>query len=454
MMSDKRIFWLLIAIVIAGAGLRLYNIGEKSYWVDEEFSVMHSSTSLQELFESSAAETHPPLYYIMLHFWIRLFGDSETATRSLSAIFSILSIFLVYKVGKLLSGKETGLLSAVIFSLSAFHIMQSQEARMYSLIALLALISMYFFILIAIKKESSRRNYIFYFLASVLLIYSHVYGIFIIMAQNIYVIAVRLPWRDFSMKKWVVSQMLLAISFLPWAIILVVQIIGIKNGEFSNLTWIKSPTVENFFDTFMLQASVNVVVIGLLLRFFAARMMKVKRANTEEGDYLLSLWLMVPIMVPFIVSLITVPFYFQKYPIAASFPIYILAAREVIGMKKERIKTILVAAIILLSLIVVIFQYNDYPEPWRETAAYVEGNAEANATVIVMPYYAKYNFDRYSTRTDLNITGEFKGNIEKGTWVIVRYSEVPVGFDINAVNPKARFGRLTAYLSEESEKQK
>jgi len=145
--SNPKIFYfLLFTILLTGLILRFYNIDKKSYWLDEEISVRFSSLTIDGIIKNSISETHPPLYYLILHYWINLFGDSETSTRLLSAIFGIISIIMIYHIGKLLFSKEVGIISSLILAVSAFHIAYSQETRMYSLMSMLTLTSMYFFI--------------------------------------------------------------------------------------------------------------------------------------------------------------------------------------------------------------------------------------------------------------------------------------------------------------------
>src|SRR5450759_1174580 len=136
----------LLAIVILALFLRVYHWGTQSVWYDEAFSIWVAKMDLAQLARVTAADTHPPLYFLILHGWIGLFGDSELAVRFLSALFGVLAIPMMYMLGKLLFDSEAGLWGALILAMSSFNIAYSQEARMYTLMLLLALLSMYFFI--------------------------------------------------------------------------------------------------------------------------------------------------------------------------------------------------------------------------------------------------------------------------------------------------------------------
>jgi uncharacterized membrane protein len=130
---------LVSAITIVGAVLRFYGIGDNSLWFDEGFSVSVASSSLPELVQKTlAADTHPPTYYLLLHFWIGLFGSTEAGIRSLSALVGSATVVLVYRAGRIIGGPRMGLVAAFLFGVSPVDIQYSQEARMYPLLVFAA----------------------------------------------------------------------------------------------------------------------------------------------------------------------------------------------------------------------------------------------------------------------------------------------------------------------------
>jgi len=187
---------LLLLIVVIGFSLRGYHLGKESLWADEGASAFYSRMSLKESFATVLNEdVHIPIYYSLLHFWIKIFGDSEFSLRFPSVIFGVLVILMMYKVGSLLFDKNTGIMSSLITCFSIFHIQLSQEARAYSLMAFLMLLSMFFFLKL-LNKESI-VNAIGYIVSSVLLIYIHYFGIQILLVQNIYLGSMFLLNRGF-----------------------------------------------------------------------------------------------------------------------------------------------------------------------------------------------------------------------------------------------------------------
>jgi mannosyltransferase len=133
---------LLLAIVALGAFLRFYHIGNKSLWIDEAFSLWMGRQPVGQMLDWLVRiDQHPPLYYLLLHLWMRL-GDGEAIVRIPSALCSTLTIPVIYLLGCRLSGQRLGLLAALILAVSPFHVHFAQEARMYALFTLNASLAM------------------------------------------------------------------------------------------------------------------------------------------------------------------------------------------------------------------------------------------------------------------------------------------------------------------------
>lgn len=220
----------LLVILSLGLFLRISDLGNESLWLDEGFSIRVANLNLFEIVEDRSQDVHPPLYYIILHFWINLFGDSEFSTRFLSVIFGFFAIFMIYKVGSLIFDEDVGILGSLLLASSVFHIQYSQEVKMYSLMALLTLLSIYFFIKLLEKR--SLVVSIGYILSSILLMYTHVFGLFIIVAQNIYLVMLFLLSKDvykLNFKRWTLLQLILIALFTPWIGILINQILRLQS---------------------------------------------------------------------------------------------------------------------------------------------------------------------------------------------------------------------------------
>ena len=169
----------LLLTVVAGAGLRVLNLGAESLWVDEAWSIQAASKPVDEIAAWTATDVHPPLYYWLLHFWIAFAGPSEAGARLLSAILSTLTILALYRLAARLFEPRVGLAAAALLAVSPFHIAAAQEARMYALLALLGVLSMDSFLRL-IDPATRRRAItgVVYAIVTALALYTHVYAFF------------------------------------------------------------------------------------------------------------------------------------------------------------------------------------------------------------------------------------------------------------------------------------
>src|SRR3989344_1248716 len=136
---------LLILILFLGTFLRFIYIDKQSLWIDEVGTYeLIMKDSLPLIMKDIAIILDSPFYYIFPKISLYFFGKNEFAMRFPSVLFGILSIFMIYKLGKYLFNKNVGLISALIIAVNPLNIAMSQNARPYSLSILLTLISIYF----------------------------------------------------------------------------------------------------------------------------------------------------------------------------------------------------------------------------------------------------------------------------------------------------------------------
>ena len=132
--AGRAIAVLIVALI--GLALRVYRLDAQSFWYDEGNSVRIAERSIQLIIEGAAGDIHPPLYYLVLHYWRAVVGDSEVALRLLSVACGTGLIVFTYLVGTALFRPRTGLIAAVFVAFSPFAVYYSQEARMYVMLAL------------------------------------------------------------------------------------------------------------------------------------------------------------------------------------------------------------------------------------------------------------------------------------------------------------------------------
>jgi hypothetical protein len=141
---EESAIWLVIIITLVGGFLRALALSTKGLWLDEAFSIWLANHSIAEMMQWIVRiDQHPPLYYLLLHGWIALGGDTAYHVRFLSVVFGTATIPVIYLIGKRISGEVMGLAAALILAFSPFNIYYAQETRMYTLLMFNAAVAIY-----------------------------------------------------------------------------------------------------------------------------------------------------------------------------------------------------------------------------------------------------------------------------------------------------------------------
>lgn len=445
----------LLLITAIGATLRIYKLGSDSIWLDEAYSIQISHKSLSAIVEETSKDVHPPLYYFALHYWIKLFGDSEFSSRLLSTVFGTLAILSIYFIASLLFDRGTGLLASMLLALSPFNIAFAQEARMYTLFTLLALLSMYFFI--KLLEDRSLFALAAYALSSALMLYTHVYSLFVIIAQNLYWLSLLFISRGIFKRIWkrcLLAQTLLLLLFLPWLSRLVQQITHVQKGF-----WIPRPTARTILETFVTYAGSNelawilfpLVALAIFAGLRGSESVKGEAALNEKPEsvlssrlkiYLLLLWLLCPLILSFIISQFSTPIFQTKYTIPSSLAFIILASRGLLRVSFHQLRMLLILLLVCFSLADLRNYYGAIKKDmWRESVAKFEQLASPGDLVLFNDRSGQTPFDYYLRRTDLvekgfpdydaelradNLTGMLRPVVENHNrvWLVISHPNV------------------------------
>lgn len=410
---------LILLICCLGFFLRFYDLGGESYWFDETMSLYFSQQDIGSIFNPPAYETHiPPLYYLLLHFWIGLFGTSEFAVRSLSAIFGGLSIFALYKLGKTLFNVKIAVYSSLIFSVSIFQIYFSQEARMYSLLTLTTLLSIFFFV--KSLNENRPRFWVSYIIASILMLYSHAYGIFILIFQFLCLLVYYRHKRG-CFKNCFIAFSLVTLGFLPWVIKLFDVTPYVLEGS-SAIGWIPQPDLILILGTIVVfcnSSVVSLIVFGYSIRSiftlsslkkrfasssFFGSLKRIKACVFDSSKFSITfcfMWIGIPIILALLISLMFQPIYLPKYLILVTPAFYLLVSRG-LANKNLKLRYMLLLVLIIDSAVVSYsFYTNSNKEQWREAALFVQEREAAGDLIIVNAPWLKLSFEQYYTGTNI-----------------------------------------------------
>jgi hypothetical protein len=174
------------ALVAVSLLLRTTELGI-GFWIDEGLSVGIADRPLGDIPSALRVDGSPPLYYMLLHFWLDLAGRSEEGVRALSLLFGLMAIPAAWWAGKAIwDSTRAAWFAAILMAFNPFLAQYSQEARMYSLVALLAIPATACFLRVYALETPNRRPWIAGFAVSVAVaLYTHNWPIFFTMSAAV-----------------------------------------------------------------------------------------------------------------------------------------------------------------------------------------------------------------------------------------------------------------------------
>jgi hypothetical protein len=215
----------IAATFIAGIVFRLWTTSD--LWSDEALSANIANLHLNDLQNALRHDGAPPLYYVLLHVWMRVFGSGDLTVRSMSAVFSLATVPAIWFAGRRLDlrrerlglqheDRSTVAWAAVLILVSSpFAIRYATEARMYSLVMLLAACG-YLAMLRALDKPSVSRLAVIALITG-LLLYTHywAFALIAVAVSFLVFIAVRAENRSAAVRMLVAIAVGCA-TFIPW----------------------------------------------------------------------------------------------------------------------------------------------------------------------------------------------------------------------------------------------
>jgi mannosyltransferase len=384
---------------MVGLAIRLYGLGSESLWWDKVYAIATMAhPGPLEIIRLSSTDNNPPLSYLILHYWMLLAGASAFSVRLPSAIVGALAIPVMYRVGTLLFDRGAGLPAALILALSAYHVRYAQEARAYSLMVFLTLLSFYILVKLA-RGGSSRYVIVGNVISTALLMYTHFYGVFFVAAQIIYLLA-----RRVNLRGWIVPGVALALLYVPWVLLLAINVSSPAGAWRGGTTWIPEPGLADVARILQASSESLLTVFFILLGCYGS--FRIIRGDRPTA-FLLLAWLLVPIIVPYVVSHLYRPMLVDRYTTAAAPASYLLVTQGVEGLNgfafrdRRYVQALVVVLVAALSLVSITGYFGGVTkQPWREVAGYVDENGRARDLVLL--YGGSLPFDHYSQRPDLD----------------------------------------------------
>ena len=204
----------MVLVLVLAAVLRVFQLGEQSLWYDELTTWNRAVIPLDEMFaDLFAVRTHTPLYFLLMRGWAAI-GEGELVLRYFSTLWGILGVALIYRLGVLVGGRRVGLIAGFLLAISPFHIWYSQEARMYTMLAALAIFANW--CLLMLMRRERRLLWFAYGLTLALVLYTHFLAFLLPVAHYAYLSIHYRRLRAFLLK-WLAYAAAAAAIFAVWA---------------------------------------------------------------------------------------------------------------------------------------------------------------------------------------------------------------------------------------------
>jgi uncharacterized membrane protein len=390
----SRYLQILLLLTVAGAFLRLFQLGTASLWLDEASTLTFARQSVIQIWGSlSSGEFNPPLFYWLEHAMLA-FGESEVVLRLIPAILGILPIPVFYLIGTEILDRNTGILAAALLAFSPFQIFYSQEARAYA--PMLFFFSIAFFFFLRFIRTWGRRDAILFGIFSAIAFWTHFYAFVPILALFIFALGLKAKeiLRDFRTAiPLVIPAAIFVILSLP-LIFYAVQLFAARTGGapafgiqgFATITG--TITQISGFSEILAWAFLALFIVGV--------------ASLYRKDRIKSLLLVFATAFPLVVSV----FLSYRMPMVPRYLIYLLAAflpgialvlRPACSLVKSRN---LVYGAVILALVInlpVLYPYytTQQKDDWRGASREITSLAAPGDFIIVLPGYVRQPLNYY-----------------------------------------------------------
>jgi hypothetical protein len=326
----------LAAVVVLALCVRFYGITTPAIWYDEAFSVLLARHEPWQIWSITARDVHPPLYYLVLHCWIVLFGDGSLAVRSLSVVADVGTVLLSIKLMSMVATRRATWIAALLLALLPISVRYSQEARMYTLLgfwlmgATVALVCW-------VKEPEKKRFPVIYVLLMTAAFYTHYFAALCVLVHWFYWWwgAARFFRPVLPARAWILVNGAIVMLFVPWMPHFIEQL------SMKGLEWIPPVTAHSVLSLVwqftiiaveeqsrLLQAVPLVVVLA------CAAVMIWKDHGQYRFNGLLIGYFLIPAFILVLVALV-VPVFSTRYLVfaAVGVPLIIATTLDIIGRR-------------------------------------------------------------------------------------------------------------------------
>lgn len=378
--------WLFVLAFVGGLALRSVRLGSRPLWYDEAFSILLSRQELPQIIAGTAADTMPPLYYLLLHAWMGL-GQDIAFLRLLNVILGGLVLLLAYLWGNQLGGRKTGIWLLALAAISPFLIYHAQELRMYSL---LALTTLGYVLLVArwTSSEGARSLWTGVGIATTgaLALYSHNLAGFTLLVPSV-VLMLKGKWR--TTLRLALPQLGAILLFFPWLMYVPAQVDKIQSAFWTPLPGFLEAVqavVTLHTNLPVPDSLLPLALFGSLttVSFLAYGIIRFRVMPSHQSSWLVA-YTLIPPLVLFALSYLMRPVFVARAFILSAVAYYGILALFLVSMSQKTLRLLIVVSFTLPIVVSLPAQYRYavFPRsPFDEAAAYLRRHSGENDQIV------------------------------------------------------------------------
>ncbi len=341
--------FLYFFFVIIGALTIFYQINFEDFWLDEMQSFWIADPQLswsETLKRHTENDYHNPIFFnLVLKHFLNIFGYDPEIARYLPLIFGVLFLLIIGPITYQVKKDNTFLLTTVLACLSIYIIKYSQEVRPYSLLLITSALNIYFFLKVINKKESYKKNTVFFIIFSIINYSVNPFSLIILFSQ-IFFVTYKFFFFNDRYIQFYISTILISLSYLLF-----------------NYNYI---LFQISFENYMLSSDIINVIDGLYFpRFFGSKIMGYfylllllflifksrKKIFLENNYYLFFLTIIFfSYLIPLMYGILNTPVLHDRYIIFILIPVLILISCLLNELRNQRLKQMLFSLLILLTI--------------------------------------------------------------------------------------------------------
>lgn len=352
--------------MLAGIVLRSINLNS-GLWLDEIWSMRTSasSRSIAEIVAACMADTHPPLFDLLLNLWMKVFGDTDFSGRLFALWWGVAGLIATwFYTLKLTTSRSTAFLALTLVTFNYFHIYYSNEVRFYGLLylqALLILAHLYLYL-----KQQRLIHLLILTGVSALALYTHYYAVFLLAAVGVGMLILIIS-RKISARQFIsvaAAGIVAVLLFVPWMPYM------LQGG--TSESWMQVPAWYDFINYFYLYTGKNPIEFLFLVLFSIGGFMLYKRLPLLV--VLCGSLVVFGFIFPLLASHLVVPMLHERYTMIYLPAIFILAAvgfNELVSLRYSTkwaiVGVVVVSVVVNLTFIHPYFR-TENKEPWKAIA--------------------------------------------------------------------------------------